>query len=727
MTQRGFYERLAKARAAGGSPDSQLLQSCINRTVTSLLRSETNTNRPGMLLGKIQSGKTRAFLGVIAGAFDQGFDVALILTKGTKSLAQQTVNRVSGEFAQFRDSEELAVYDIMNVPNLTEWEINRFKLVFVAKKEVNNLRRLIDLFKKKYPSLAKKRVLIVDDEADFASIRFSKAKGSDEIDQGKIAAQIDEIRNLLNHPALLQVTATPYSLYLQPTDYQASDDQFTFLPKRPAFTELVPVHEDYVGGDEYFGDHDESRPEYYLWHAVSENELAALKKPDRRRIKVDEALTSNQTRALRHSLFTFVTAATIRRVQQQLAHQPAKRYSMIVHTETTKQAHSWQLQIAQEIIDAATDAARNGDDSFNDLVDASYDDLCTSLSRGGFSVPSRDTVRRLVGEAFEQGGVVMEKVNSDNDLQALLDENAELKLRTPYNVFIGGQILDRGITVPNLLAFYYGRSPKRMQQDTVLQHARMYGARPRPDLAVSRLYTTPFNHEALRRIHQFDSALRHAFESGAHERGVAFVLRDAKRIVPCAPSKIMASSIVALGPNSTLLPYGFQTKKKTELARHIRAVERTVPTELLATAGQQLISCQQAVDLISAIEPTMEFEDGYSFDWDAARAALEYFARIVEHSPPRDRVWLYVFKERNLSRVRSSGRFSNAPLSPQERGSFGALTDAVPILAMIEQQGLEEDGWCGHRFWWPVVIAPATAMTSIIATSASSSGAEDDL
>ena len=63
-------------------------------------------------------------------------------------------------------------------------------------------------------------------------------------------------------------------------------------------------------------------------------------------------------------------------------------------------------------------------------------------------------------------------------------------MRTPYNIFIGGQILDRGITVPNLLGFCYGRSPKRMQQDTVLQHARMYGARPRPDLAVTRLYTT---------------------------------------------------------------------------------------------------------------------------------------------------------------------------------------------------------------------------------------------
>jgi hypothetical protein len=41
-----------------------------------------------MLLGKIQSGKTKMFLGAIALGFDNGFDVAIILTKGTKALAK---------------------------------------------------------------------------------------------------------------------------------------------------------------------------------------------------------------------------------------------------------------------------------------------------------------------------------------------------------------------------------------------------------------------------------------------------------------------------------------------------------------------------------------------------------------------------------------------------------------------------------------------------------------
>lgn len=129
-----FYDRLKASRADGGSPEGPELEACVRNTVAALQSSHTDGNKPGMLLGKIQSGKTRAFLGVIAAAFDDGFDVAVVLTKGTKTLAQQTVSRIANEYREFRDAEELAVYDIMTVPNLTAWEIDGHKLIFVARR-----------------------------------------------------------------------------------------------------------------------------------------------------------------------------------------------------------------------------------------------------------------------------------------------------------------------------------------------------------------------------------------------------------------------------------------------------------------------------------------------------------------------------------------------------------------------------------------------------------------
>jgi len=45
------------------------------------------------------------------------------------------------------------------------------------------------------------------------------------------------------------------------------------------------------------------------------------------------------------------------------------------------------------------------------------------------------------------------KVNSEKQIAELLDDTGQLKLRTPLNLFIGGQILDRGVTIANLIGF----------------------------------------------------------------------------------------------------------------------------------------------------------------------------------------------------------------------------------------------------------------------------------
>ena len=234
----GFFKRMIEDRVRSGNRDTEAYHLCVQDTVEELLARETTSRHPGMLLGRIQSGKTRAFLGIIALAFDRGYDVAVVLTKGTKTLGNQTVRRISSEFKQFRDENELQVFDILKIPTpLTNWELEEQKLVIVAKKEHNNMRRLIELFSNTHPELMSKRVLIVDDEADFASVRFAKKKGVSEVGQGRIANQLDELRRVLSRCSFLQVTATPYALYLQPDEYEPEpSSELLYEPKRPAFT-----------------------------------------------------------------------------------------------------------------------------------------------------------------------------------------------------------------------------------------------------------------------------------------------------------------------------------------------------------------------------------------------------------------------------------------------------------------------------------------------------------
>src|SRR6185503_20231594 len=101
----------------------------------------------------------------------------------------------------------------------------------------------------------------------------------------------DELRKKIKDTSFLQVTATPYSLYLQPDDLRTPQQAFKAI--RPAFTSLVPVHDDYVGGDYYFYEsQEEGSIASFLHESVSHEELGTLKEPDRRKFRIEECLTS---------------------------------------------------------------------------------------------------------------------------------------------------------------------------------------------------------------------------------------------------------------------------------------------------------------------------------------------------------------------------------------------------------------------------------------------------
>src|SRR4030095_2644485 len=90
----------------------------------------------------------------IALAFDNQFDIAIILTKPTTALARQTCRRVAKEFADFIEGDEVKVYDILELPErLTQFELKQ-KLIFVVKKQTDNFDRLSDALLRTYPQLS---------------------------------------------------------------------------------------------------------------------------------------------------------------------------------------------------------------------------------------------------------------------------------------------------------------------------------------------------------------------------------------------------------------------------------------------------------------------------------------------------------------------------------------------------------------------------------------------
>lgn len=718
-----FYETIATDR--GG--DAIELQDCIRRTVDQLIVEETSSQRPGILLGKIQSGKTRAFLGVMALAFDKGSDVAVVLTKGTVSLARQTLNRIKKDFRSFcsGDNDDVLVFDIMALPSLTGYELGK-KLIFVVKKEDDNMRRLIEAFDQ-YPELKNRRILIVDDEADLASVSFQRAKGG-VAKVGVVSSQIDNLRKSVKSFAFLQVTATPYSLYLQPEDDMLKPDgSLLFLPKRPKFTEILPIHPDYVGGDYYFEKSaEEGSPAFYFYKPVPLAERDALKEEDGRRLKLENVLTVKNTEVLRQAIMDFIVGASIRRIQQKEAGQKEQKYSFLFHTESARKSHAWQEKVVTEIHDQLVKRCQDNDPLFEEMLKKAYENLKPSVIASGLLMPTFGMCEAAVRTAIKNKHLMITKVNSEAAVDALLDEEGQLKLRTPMNIFIGGQILDRGITIGNMIGFYYGRNPRRFQQDTVLQHSRMYGARPKSDLGVTRFYAPPNIYSLMRRIHEFDCALREAFVSGAHDRGVYFIQKDiAQNLGPCSPNKIMFSSVTSVRPSSRMVPIHFQTVAKSHGKKNLQKLDDLVMSALgPKMTGGKLIDLGSAVHMLEKAFDNLEFDEDALLDARPFLAVLEHLSKASK-GEFQEHVFLLAATDRNVVRIRKSGRFSDAPDTKQQSDEAQMRAQKVPVLMLLRQNGQEEDGWRGLPFWWPLIVVPANAVTCVFAGQSINADSDD--
>lgn len=677
------------------------LKECIE---ASLQKLEHLDGTPLMMLGRIQSGKTRAFIGVTALGFDNGYDLAIVLTKNSSALVKQTTARMNREFKPFIKNDELSVYDIMVMPSeLSKFELNK-KMILVVKKQHKNLPKLME-FLKRYSLESSKKCLIIDDEADFTSVGFNKNKEDEEFDLRVIAAQINELRVSLDCK-FIQVTATPYSLYLQPESITVRGE--CIQPVKPADTILVPYGEGYVGGDYYFD------PSYNplkdnLFSEITVEELELLKVSDRRKLKEEEVLSSRKVEGLRTAVFNFMVGACIRILQNGgEAKGPNNKFSFIIHSETSKKSHVRQHSLIEEMIRKIEEEAKSRNPIIEPILEHSIEIMSNNVEDHGHEVPEKSLVKELFYRAIEEGWVKTIIVNSDNDVETLLDEDGQLKLRVPMTIFVGGQILDRGVTIENLIGFYYGRRPQKMQQDTVLQHSRMFGYRNKLDLAVTKFYTTLDLYNRMTIINEFDSRLRTDIESGKLQAGVMFLaVDDSKKVISCSPQKIMLTRTKVLRSHERVLPVGFKNKAMTYSKKEVEYIDNFISEKCNGNLrGEFKISKSDALKLIDKVYDCLEIENKYTVDKQKFLAILNYIADEEVHIVTRDK--------RKIRKHRESRYYSDMPdnrdgdLKPARR-----LAISEPALIMLRQEGHKEDGWSGAPFWWPVMVIHETADTVV--------------
>lgn len=741
-----IWDTLKKNYPYGVMPPEKI--EAVESTVNLLLEEGPHAEEPGLLLGKIQCGKTDTFEDIIGLSFDRGVDIAIVFTKGTNALVNQTIKRMQRDYRFFKPSDRLDqamtidVKDIMKLKGgLKKAQVETRKIVIVCKKNARNLELLIDLFKTKCDFLKKKKVLIVDDEADFASRNYQAVKPEARVDDNgdpivqerrykmaKISDQIDEFRKIPAFCRYLQVTATPYCLYLQPDGGLNLNGKYV-NPFKPRFTTLVPQHDEYIGGQEYFVESMNPDSMYsHLFHPIDQKCIDVMGHEDKRYI--NNAVASGNIYGLTYALVAFFMSTAARRLQEKSLPIPKDyKASAVFHVEIDKKNHAWQKRIIDRLIDdikAAIVDEDQSDQRIHHAINSIYDDFVLSNQKGkakgliSVDLPSKEDILDEIRVIFspEFHNYVVQPVNSDEEMVELLDEDSgELKLETAANIFIGGNILDRGVTIKNMLCFFYGRNPKGFQQDTVLQHARMYGARSKEDMAVTRFHTTQHLYKILVRMNELDEQLREWFLAGKdkEEPNAVFVGFD-KEIRPCAMQKIKVSNTLTIKKQKSMYPIGFWTGSKSVIGETILEIDRLI-TSAPNYAGDQgdaffEMNKDRAFEILKKIESTYVYGDKF-FNMDYKNDIRELMCGL-QYCLDQSKGKLLVLHRtnRNLTRIRENGGFMDAPadgrtdLTPSK-----AVAIDKPVLMLLRQNGKknvnangQNIGWNDAPFYWPVLL-----------------------
>lgn len=399
-----YQERIKKLKAEGLY--TQSIEDTVNTTIQNLQLGE---GRSFVIFGEPQSGKTEMMIALNARLLDEGETVIVNLLTDSLDLLSQSLVR-------FRDSElSPSPKQFVDLPHDPK-EIRSKKWVIFSKKNARDLEKLIVLLKHQ------ERVIVIDDEADYASPNAKVNKD----EKTKINELIHEL--IGSNGQYIGVTATPARLNLNNTFENNSELWVDFRP-----------HPYYVGQDYFFPL--DGKVNYRL-HTF----------------KADEG---SERIELQNAILHFLCG-----VAEQHKKGVNENFTMLVHTSGKKDEHEEDIGVIHSTISILSNKNHL---SFNKLVNKLLK-IAHDFSPEGADHKEivefilRNIDRHLIAE-------INSKTTSSNVA-------AIAKPTSLFSFGAGGNIISRGVTFDNLLSMYFTRSVKgKFSQDTYIQRARMFGSR----------------------------------------------------------------------------------------------------------------------------------------------------------------------------------------------------------------------------------------------------------
>ncbi len=445
-------------------------------------------DRRGMVVGHVQSGKTGNYTGLICKAADAGYRFIVVIAGVHNNLRNQTQERIDEGFVG-RDSSKLQSKDrsekwvgvgkidkrhqpstytsaVKDFTKATASAVgnplanNNQPVVFVIKKNSTTLRNLLEWLRQNNTITEDEKIdmpmLLVDDEADNASINIAHGRG----EVSKINGQIRDLLALFAKSSYVGYTATPFAnIFVDPD----TDDEMLGADLFPRdFIVSLDPPSNYSGPNRIF----QETPDAYLVPIEDAEAYLPLKH------KIDWPIT-NLPPSLLDAVRAFVVARAIRLHRGDTgAHMSmlvnASRFTGI-QGRIQSDLHRYVRELESAIrVDGKKSEAQA-------ISNPSIRELHSSWRKHYSSGP--ETWSEIQPNLLHSVAAV--KVINVNSKSSDLLEYSKYKNTGLTVIAVGGFALSRGLTLEGLMVSYFYR--RSLMYDTILQMGRWFGFRDRYD------------------------------------------------------------------------------------------------------------------------------------------------------------------------------------------------------------------------------------------------------
>lgn len=516
----------------------------------------------GLVMGSVQSGKTANMIGLVSMAAHYDWNFIIVLSGTIDNLRQQTRDRffsdltASGglnwhvldhtskpEYMIDIESKEKLLLEDLKLNTYQDGKSNGMWLhryVTVCLKNSSRLRNLIKWLQAKPQRAAKLRILVIDDEADQASVNTRKMKSElseEELERTAVNQLIIDLVNGKDEEGApskapfqamnyISFTATPYANVLNEA-YETS-----LYPKD--FICSLPESNEYFGARVIFGSKEDGvHSGLDIIREIPPAEVDLLK-------SLHGGGTSTIPNEYKNAIAWFLCAAAILRLR---GHK--KSISMLIHTTALQGGHFEEYDLLKHWLnhDISTGAllslcqtvyeSEKGKFTLEDL-EKGYPDY-GRLNKVNFEFPAFEILKPEISlllsnienimlsedkqPAYHENGIHLcvdncsaNKVSEDGTyLRVAYPTSAQLNAMNKAPVFIvmGGNTLSRGLTIDGLVCTYFARSTN--QADSLMQMARWFGYRHGYEL-LQRIWMP---HDVLKKfelMEEIDERLKIEFE-----------------------------------------------------------------------------------------------------------------------------------------------------------------------------------------------------------------------